>query len=150
MATTTHWSPNSAAISVISSGRSTAAVLMATLSAPARSSARASSTDRMPPPIVNGMNTSSAVWRATSRMVSRRSLERGDVEEHDLVGALGVVATGQLDRIAGVDEIDEVHALDDPTGVHVEAGDDAGRPHEPPPGPSASRARASATVTVPS
>ena len=55
--------PNSAAISAISSGRWTAAVLTLTLSAPARSMRRASSTVRMPPPTVNGMNTCSAVRR---------------------------------------------------------------------------------------
>ena len=75
MATTTHWAPNSSASSATRSGRSTAAVLTQTLSAPARSSARASSTERMPPPMVKGMNTSSAVRRATSTMVSRASLD---------------------------------------------------------------------------
>ena len=47
--------PNSRLISETSSGRFTAAVLTLTLSAPARSSRRVSSTVRMPPPIVNGM-----------------------------------------------------------------------------------------------
>ena len=61
MAQTTHWAPNSVAMSAISSGRSTAAVFTLTLSAPARSIRRASSTVRMPPPTVNGMNTCSAV-----------------------------------------------------------------------------------------
>ena len=56
-----------------SSGSSTAAVLTATLSAPARSNRRASSTERTPPPTVNGMNTCSAVRRATSTIVSRAS-----------------------------------------------------------------------------
>ena len=73
MATTTHWAPNSSAISEMTSGRSTAAVLTPTLSAPARSMRRASSTERMPPPTVNGMNTSSAVWRTISMVVSRAS-----------------------------------------------------------------------------
>ena len=48
----------------------------------------------------------------------------GDVEEDELVGALGVVEGGQLDRIAGVAQIDELDALDDPAVGHVEAGDD--------------------------
>ena len=48
----------------------------------------------------------------------------GDVEEDELVGALGVVALGELDRVAGVAQVDEVGALDDPPGVDVEAGDD--------------------------
>ena len=50
---------------------------------------------------------------------------RGDVEEDELVGALGVVALGELDGIAGVADVDEVRALDDAAGVDVEAGDDA-------------------------
>ena len=114
----------------MSSGRSTADVLTDTLSAPTRSSRRASSTVRMPPPIVNGMNTCSATRLATSTIVSRASGRRGDVEEHELVGALGVVAGGQLHRVAGVDEVDEVHALHDAPRVDVEARDDAGGPHD--------------------
>ena len=51
---------------------------------------------------------------------------RGDVEEGQLVGALAVVGLGQLDRVAGVAQVLEVDALDDPAGVDVEAGDDAG------------------------
>ncbi len=50
---------------------------------------------------------------------------RGDVEEDELVGALGVVALGQLDRIARVADVDEVRALDDAAGVDVQARDDA-------------------------
>ena len=49
----------------------------------------------------------------------------GDVEEHELVGALAVVVRGQLDRVAGVADVDEFDALDDAPGVDVEAGDDA-------------------------
>jgi hypothetical protein len=37
----------------------------------------------------------------------------GDVEEHQLVGALGVVHPGHLDRVAGVAQGLEVDALDD-------------------------------------
>ena len=33
-------------------------------------------------------------------------------------------APGQLDRVAGVAQVDEVDALDHPPGVDVEAGDD--------------------------
>ena len=64
MATTTHWAPNSRAVAVMSAGSAIAAVLTATLSAPARSRRRAASTVRTPPPLVNGMNTCSAVPRA--------------------------------------------------------------------------------------
>ena len=73
IASTTHWAPNTCAISSISSGRSTAAELTATLSAPASSTAWASATSRTPPPIVNGTNTSSAARRASSTTVARLS-----------------------------------------------------------------------------
>ena len=79
-----------------------AAVLSDTLSAPARSSRSTSATLRTPPPTVSGMNTCSAVRRTTSYMVSRPPRGRGDVEEHQLVGAFGVVGGGQLHRVAGV------------------------------------------------
>ncbi len=73
IASTTHWAPNTSASSFSSSGRSSAAELTETLSAPASSTACASSTERMPPPIVNGTNTSSAVLRASLAIVSRFS-----------------------------------------------------------------------------
>ena len=84
----------------------------------------------MPPPIVNGMKTSSAVRRASSTIVSRSLVRGGDVEEDELVGALGVVARGQLDRVAGVAEVDEVVPLTTRPGVDVEAGDDALEVHQ--------------------
>jgi hypothetical protein len=49
----------------------------------------------------------------------------GDVEEGDLVGALFVVAAGDLHRITGVPQFDEIDALDDTAGTDVEAGNDA-------------------------
>ena len=55
IATTMHWLPKRSAASRITSGRANAAVLSETLSAPARSSRRTSSTERMPPPTVSGM-----------------------------------------------------------------------------------------------
>src|ERR1035437_1320820 len=51
----------------------------------------------------------------------------GDVEEDQLVGPLGVVAGSQLDRVAGVEQLDELDAFDDAPGVHVETGDDSHR-----------------------
>ena len=113
------------------SGSRTAAVLSATLSAPARSSARTSSRLRTPPPTVSGMNTCSAVRAITS---SRRvaALDRGgDVEEHQLVGALAVVAGGELDRVARVAQVLEPRALHDAAGVDVEAGDHRAWPARP-------------------
>ena len=45
-----------------------------------------------------------------------------DVEEHELVGALGVVAGGKLHGVPGVAETDEVHALHHPPVIDVQAG----------------------------
>ena len=81
---------------------------------------------RMPPPTVNGMNTSSAVRPSDLDHRVAAVGRRGDVEEDELVGALGVVAGRELDRIAGVAQVDEVHALDHAAGVDVEARDDPG------------------------
>src|SRR3954452_1830957 len=75
IATTTHWEPKTPASSEINSGRSSAEEFTETLSAPASSTACASSTERIPPPIVNGMKTLSAVRRASSTIVSRLSCE---------------------------------------------------------------------------
>ena len=49
----------------------------------------------------------------------------GDVEKHDFVGAFAGVARGLGGGIAGIDEVDELHAFDDASAVDVEAGDDA-------------------------
>jgi hypothetical protein len=57
---------------------------------------------------------------------------RGDVQEDQLVRALGVVDLGHLDRVAGVAQVAEVHALDDPAGVDVEARDHPDRDGHPP------------------
>src|SRR3954452_56705 len=73
MAITTHWAPKTSASSLTSSGRATAAELTEILSAPASRTAWASSADRIPPPIVNGMNTWSAARRASSTTVPRLS-----------------------------------------------------------------------------
>jgi hypothetical protein len=61
MDTTIVEEPKACAASRINSGRSTAAVLIDTLSAPARRTVRMSSTLRTPPPTVNGMKISRAV-----------------------------------------------------------------------------------------
>src|SRR3712207_6117666 len=62
----------------------------------------------------------------------------GDVEEGELVGALGVVDPGHLHRVAGVAQVDEVDALDDPAGVDVQARDDAHRERHATPSRTAS------------
>src|SRR5690606_8371600 len=60
-----------------------------------------------------------------------------DVEEAEFVGAGGVIGAGLLDRIACVDQVDEVDALDHTAVRDVEAGDDAGADgHIPSPSPS--------------
>ena len=67
------------------------------------------------------------VGRAPRELDDRVALlvRRRDVEEDQLVGALGVVALGELDRIARVTQVDEVRALHDTAGIDVQAGDDA-------------------------
>ena len=57
---------------------------------------------------------------------------RGDVEDHDLVDALDVVAPRQRGGIAGIAQPFEVHALDDLAVANVEAGDDPLRQHPSP------------------
>ena len=98
---------------------------MLTLSAPALSSRRTSSTLRTPPPTVSGMKT--CVRDRLDDVEDEAALvaARGDVEEGELVGALLVVAPRDLDRIAGIAQADEVDAFDDAPGGDVEAGDDA-------------------------
>ena len=73
MATTTHCLPNLSAASEIRRGLAIAAELTEILSAPSRSSMRKSSTVRMPPPTVKGMNTVSATRRTMSTTVLRLS-----------------------------------------------------------------------------
>jgi hypothetical protein len=63
--------PNARDASRTSSGRATAAVFSDTLSAPARSTMRMSSTLRSPPPTVSGMKISSAVRRTISTRLLR-------------------------------------------------------------------------------
>ncbi len=63
-----------------------------------------------------------------------------DVEEHQLVGPFAIVPRGDLDRIAGVPEVQEVRPLDDTPMVDVQAGDDPLCQHAQPrpeiPGPT--------------
>ena len=50
---------------------------------------------------------------------------RGDVEDHDLVDALDVVAPGEIGRVAGVPQLLELNALDDLAVTNVHARNDA-------------------------
>jgi hypothetical protein len=125
IATTMHCEPCFCAASYTSCGFDTAEVFMLTLSAPALSRRRTSSTLRTPPPTVSGMKTCEATASMMSRIRSRLSLDGGDVEEGQFVGALLVVAAGDFNRVAGIAQLGEVDALDDATVGHIQAGDDA-------------------------
>src|SRR5438132_1697672 len=48
----------------------------------------------------------------------------GDVEKAQLVRTLAIIEPRLRDRIAGIDEIDEIDAFDDPAILDVEARDD--------------------------
>ena len=52
-------------------------------------------------------------------------MARADIEEAELVGTGRIVGARRLDWVARIAQIDEVDALDDAPGVHVETGDDA-------------------------
>ena len=107
-----------------------------------------SSTVRTPPPTVSGMKHCSAVRADDVEDRVAVLVAGGDVEEGELVGAGGVVGPRLLDRIAGVAQVDELHALDDAAVLDVEAGDDADLEHVH---QSPFRTRiASGTVTRPS
>src|SRR6266508_1529595 len=102
-------------------------------------------------PSPDGERDEHLLGRAADDVVERgaRLHGGGDVEEDQLVGALGVVDGGKLDGVAGVDQVDEGHALDDPAGGHVQAGDHPPRErHDDPPLPLRV-ASASATVKRP-
>src|SRR5439155_18360413 len=60
------------------------------------------------------------VVEETPRLDARAYVEKGE-----LVGALEVVAARDLDRIAGIAQVDEIHALDHAACGDVEAGNDA-------------------------
>ena len=80
-------------------------------------------------PAPDGERDEDLLGRAGDDVVHRRAVAaaRRDVEEGQLVGALLAVAAGELDGVAGVPQVLEVDALDDPTVVDVEARDDADR-----------------------
>ena len=48
----------------------------------------------------------------------------GDIEKYQFIGARSVVAAGQLHRIAGITQADEIHPFHHAAGSHVEAGND--------------------------
>jgi len=113
IASTTHWAPKTCASSSI---RSVGARVQHGLGVGHLAYAAA-----------DGERHEHLVGRATRQLDHRGALVRGrgDVEEHELVGALAVVVGGQLDRVARVADVDEARALDDAPGVDVHARDDA-------------------------
>jgi hypothetical protein len=74
----------------------------------------------------DGQRDEDLLGGAAHDVVGRRAVvhRRGHVEEGQLVGALSEVEGGELDGIAHVAQVLEVHALDDAAGGHVEARDD--------------------------
>lgn len=125
IATTTNWLPYFEAMSLMSSGLRTAALLTVTLSAPAASSRPASSTDAMPPP--DGERNIDALGDAGDQLgeCAPAFLRRADVEVDQLVGSLFGVASPQFDRVTHVLQTEKVDPLDGLSVLDVEAGYDA-------------------------
>ena len=130
MATTMHWSPNFSAASRTKRGFFTAAVLIETLSAPASSSRRMSSTRTHP--AADGEGHEAGLGGPLHHVEEDAAVlvARGDVEEAELVGAGRVIGLGGFDRVAGVPQVDEPHALHDAPVLHVEARDEADLQHQ--------------------
>ncbi len=104
----------------------------------------------MPPPAVSGIESSRAARRIVVDEGGTAVSRGGDVEQHDLVGALPIVARGEGDRIARVAQRCEAHALDDARAVRVEARNDPARQAHGARPPSAARKLAStAAPTAP-
>ncbi len=102
-----------------------AAVLIETLSAPAESSSRMSLDRAHAAP--DRQRDEHLIGRALDDVDHRAAAVGGggDVEEDELVGAFAVVERGQLDRIAGIAQIDELDAFDDAAAGHVQTGNDS-------------------------
>src|SRR5690606_28250789 len=119
--TTTHCTPKASASSEISAGRSSAGVLIDTLSAPASSTARAAhAADAAGHAERDVDDAGDALHPAAVHAAALRA--GGDVVEHQFVGALVAVARGQPDDVAHVHVVAEAHALDHASVAHVEAG----------------------------
>ena len=48
-----------------------------------------------------------------------------DIQKNQLIGALGIVDDGLLDRIAGVAQVHKTDTFDDPAVFHVETRNNA-------------------------
>ena len=79
----------------------------------------------MPPPTVSGMNTSPATCSTTCDHGVAIVGTGGNIQKGQLIGAFPIVAPGDFHRIAGITDLHEADAFDDPAVVHVQAGDDA-------------------------
>ena len=79
----------------------------------------------IPPPTVSGMKTCSAVRRDDVENDAAVFVRRRDVEKAQLVGALTIVQARDLDRVAGIAQLKELHPFDHPPRFHVEAGNNA-------------------------
>ena len=84
---------------------------------------------RTPPPTVSGMKArlGGALHHVEHDVAVL--VARGDVEKGEFVGAGLVIGDRRFDRIAGIAQIDEVDAFDDPAVFHVQAGNDADFEH---------------------
>ena len=72
------------------------------------------------------MKQCSAVRATTSKMVSRPSWLAVMSRKVSSSAPGRVIGHGGLHRIAGIAQVDELHALDDAAAHHVEAGNEAG------------------------
>ena len=74
----------------------------------------------------DGQRHEAFLGRAAHHVIERVAVFRagGDVEKAQLVGALAVVEPRLRHRVAGIDEIDKIDALDDPPVLDVETRDD--------------------------
>ena len=80
---------------------------------------------RMPPPTVSGMKTFAGGAGDHVDHGVASVTGRGDIEEHQFVGALLVIARGEFHGIAGVAQVDEVHAFDHASAGDIQARDNA-------------------------
>ena len=85
----------------------------------------------IPHPAADGERHEAGFRRAAHHVEqgATRLVARGDVEEAEFVGAGRIVGLGRFNRITGIAQLEELHALHDAPVLHVEAGDDAGLEH---------------------
>ncbi len=118
--TTMHWLPKRRAASWTNCGFLTAAELIETLSHPALSSVRMSSS--VANAAADGQRHENHLGRAPHHVEHDFALfmAGGDVQKDEFVGPFGLVARRHLDGIAGVAQIQEVDPLHHASGVNVE------------------------------